>query len=103
TTRQILRLIREVRDRLGITVVIITHEMAVVREVCDSVTLLEHGRVAQTGEIADVASAHGSRLARSLVPLPPGAPAAGHATLEIAFGSELGTATVLAAVAGLGD
>ncbi|RAE33157.1 methionine ABC transporter ATP-binding protein, partial [Burkholderia multivorans] len=38
TTEQILGLIRSLRDRLGITVLIITHEMSVVREICDSVT-----------------------------------------------------------------
>ncbi|MEE6271902.1 methionine ABC transporter ATP-binding protein [Georgenia sp. MJ206] len=103
TTRQILGLIRDVRDRLGITVLIITHEMAVVREVCDSVTLLDGGRVAQTGTIDEVAGQHGSRLARALIPLPPGVPAADHAALEVAFGSHLATAHVLATIAALGD
>lgn len=71
TTRQILRLIRDLRDRLGITVVIITHEMSVVREVCDGVTLLEHGRAVQSGSLRDVASDPHGPLAHELVPLPP--------------------------------
>ncbi|AMT94669.1 methionine ABC transporter ATP-binding protein [Brevibacterium linens] len=71
TTEQILGLIRSLRDRLGITVLIITHEMAVVREICDSVTLLADGRVARTGKIAEVISEPGSVLAKELVPLPP--------------------------------
>ncbi|MCL1841189.1 MAG: ATP-binding cassette domain-containing protein [Propionibacteriaceae bacterium] len=70
TTRHILELIRQVRDRLGLTVLIITHEMSVVRQVCDSVTLLSHGRIVQSGRVADVIADHGSRLARSLIPLP---------------------------------
>ncbi|WP_324653418.1 methionine ABC transporter ATP-binding protein [Georgenia sp. H159] len=101
TTRQILRLIHDVRDRLGITVLIITHEMSVVREVCDAVTLLDRGRVVQSGPIDEVTSEHGSRLARSLVPLPPAPAAPGRTTLEIAFAG--GTGRVLAAVAALGE
>jgi D-methionine transport system ATP-binding protein len=70
TTRQILRLVADLRDRLGITVLVITHEMAVVREICDSVTLLEGGRAVQSGSLADVLADHGSPLARALVPVP---------------------------------
>ena len=51
STAQILSLLRHVRDVAGVTVVIITHEMAVVREICDSVTLLGHGQVLQTGPL----------------------------------------------------
>ncbi|GAA0035110.1 methionine ABC transporter ATP-binding protein [Brevibacterium metallidurans] len=71
TTEQILGLIRSLRDRLGITVLIITHEMSVVREICDSVTLLADGRVAKTGKLAEVIAEPGSTLAKDLVPLPP--------------------------------
>ncbi|UYG17377.1 methionine ABC transporter ATP-binding protein [Brachybacterium huguangmaarense] len=71
TTRQILTLIRDLRDRLGITVVIITHEMSVVREVCDAVTLLEGGRVVQSGGLLDVASDPHGPLSSELIPLPP--------------------------------
>ncbi|MCS6711558.1 ATP-binding cassette domain-containing protein [Brachybacterium sp. EF45031] len=71
TTRQILQLIRGLRDRLGITVLIITHEMSVVREICDEVTLLEHGRVVQTGTLLDVASDPTGPLSSELIPLPP--------------------------------
>lgn len=71
TTRQILALLRDLRDRLGITIVIITHEMSVVREVCDSVTLLEDGRVAQSGDLVDVATDARGPLAAELIPLPP--------------------------------
>ena len=81
TTRSILDLIRDVRDRLGVTVVIITHEMSVVRRICDSVSLLEAGRIVQSGPIEDVVSDVGSRLSRELVPPPdvPGAVRAGGA------------------------
>lgn len=70
TTRQILELIKDVRDRLGVTVIIITHEMGVVRQICDSASLLEAGRVVETGTVEQIVSAPSSRLARELVPLP---------------------------------
>ncbi|MGO3032059.1 MAG: methionine ABC transporter ATP-binding protein [Microbacterium gubbeenense] len=73
TTRQILGLIRSLRDRLGIAVVIITHEMSVVREICDAVSLLEDGRVVRTGSLLDVISDGGSALSRDLIALPPAA------------------------------
>ena len=71
TTRQILRLLADLRERLGITVVIITHEMSVVREVCDTVTLLQDGRIAQTGELVDVAADPHGPPSGELIPLPP--------------------------------
>ncbi|WP_058234983.1 methionine ABC transporter ATP-binding protein [Devriesea agamarum] len=71
TTRQILRLIRDLRDRLGITVLIITHEMSVVREVCDGATLLESGRIVETGSLQDVVRNPHGRLAPELIPMPP--------------------------------
>lgn len=70
STRQILDLIRRVRESEGVTVLVITHEMAVVREICDSVTLLGHGKVIQTGTVEEVVSDATSPLARELVPAP---------------------------------
>ena len=70
TTRSILNLIRDVRDSLGVTVVIITHEMSVVRQICDSVSLLEAGRVVESGPIENVVAHVDSRLSRELVPPP---------------------------------
>ena len=70
STAQILSLLRHVRDVSGVTVVIITHEMAVVREICDSVTLLGHGQVLQTGPLEEVVADPSTPLARELVPMP---------------------------------
>ena len=104
TTRQILGLVRDLRDRLGITVVVITHEPAVVREVCDAVTLLEHGRVVQSGPIAQVVTEVGSPLSRALVPVPD-VPRAGRRRLvEAVYATDaVATSTAFAAVAALGD
>lgn len=71
TTRQILTLISDLRRRLGITVVLITHEMSVVREICDHVTLLENGQIVQTGSLLEVASDPHGPLSRELIALPP--------------------------------
>ena len=70
STAQILSLLRRVREVAGVTVVIITHEMAVVREICDSVTLLGHGQVLQTGPLEEVVADPSTPLARELVPMP---------------------------------
>jgi D-methionine transport system ATP-binding protein len=100
TTRSILELIRSVRDRLGITVLIITHEMAVVREVCDAVTLLAEGRIVQSGKVADVIRSYGTPLARELNPIPRYTPDPTRLRLEIGF-TEPGPA--IQAIASLGD
>ena len=83
TTSQILQLLRSLRDRLGITVLIITHEMSVVREICDAVTHLVDGTIAHTGTLESVLSEPASPLAKSLIPLPEGTDITG--TLEVAL------------------
>ena len=54
TTRQILELIRDINAKLGITVVIITHQMSVVKEICTHVAILDEGRIAEEGLVAAV-------------------------------------------------
>ncbi|RYV51715.1 methionine ABC transporter ATP-binding protein [Pengzhenrongella frigida] len=103
TTRQILGLIRDLRDRLGITVLIITHEMAVVREICDSVTLLGHGKVVEHGALGDVVGKYGSHLARELIPVPDLPLGVERSLVEVAYSTDdVATHVVLAAVAALG-
>ena len=105
TTRSILELVRDVRDRLGVTVVIITHEMSVVRAVCDSVSLLEAGRIVESGPIEEVVSDVTSRLSRELVPvpvIPDSAVHEGEAVIDVALTAHPGqpaAAQVLALVA----
>ncbi len=104
TTRQILGLIRDLRDRLGITVLLITHEMGVVREICDSVTLLDHGRVVEQGTLGEVVGAYGSRLARDLIPVPDLPLGLERSLVEVAYSTDdVATHAVLAAVAELGN
>ncbi|MFS2110231.1 methionine ABC transporter ATP-binding protein [Sphingomonas sp. Sphisp140] len=54
TTRSILALIADLNRELGLTIVLITHEMEVVRQVCDRVAVLHAGRVVETGSVAQV-------------------------------------------------
>ncbi|THT99942.1 ATP-binding cassette domain-containing protein [Lampropedia puyangensis] len=51
TTQSILQLLRDINRRLGITVILITHEMSVIREIADQVLVLEQGRIAELGEV----------------------------------------------------
>lgn len=54
TTQSILGLLREINQRLGLTIVLITHEMAVIRDICDRVVVLEHGRIVEQGPVWQV-------------------------------------------------
>ena len=66
TTQSILALLQDINKRLGITVVIITHEMAVIRQVCTRVAILDGGKIAEEGTVDEVfvhtRSAAGKRL-----------------------------------------
>ncbi len=95
TTDQILTLLRNVRDTYGVTVLIITHEMDVVRKVCDSVTMLDHGRVVATGPVADVVAEVDSPLSRMIIPAPEFDPknAHGNTIVEVSFTSQPGEPT----------
>ncbi|MCU1751920.1 methionine ABC transporter ATP-binding protein [Pseudomonas sp. 6D_7.1_Bac1] len=54
TTQSILGLLREINQRLGLTIILITHEMAVIRDLCDRVVVLEHGRIVEQGPVWEV-------------------------------------------------
>ena len=67
TTLSILDLIQDINQRLGITVIIITHQMSVVQRICRHVAILEHGRVAEQGTVSDVFTNLQSQAAKQLV------------------------------------
>ncbi len=73
TTGSILALLRELRDDLGVTILVITHEMDVVRGIADHVAQLDHGRIVEQGRVAEVVRRSDSELSRSLLPVPPAA------------------------------
>ncbi|MDO4380279.1 MAG: ATP-binding cassette domain-containing protein [Clostridia bacterium] len=67
TTQSILSLIRDIHDKLGITVIVITHQMSVVEQICSHVAILDNGQVVEEGLVSDVFSAPKSQAARRLV------------------------------------
>ncbi|MGN1346681.1 MAG: methionine ABC transporter ATP-binding protein, partial [Eubacteriales bacterium] len=67
TTRSILDLLKHINQTLGVTIVIITHEMKVVEQICTKVAVLDHGMVAETGLVREVFLAPQSQIARELI------------------------------------
>lgn len=67
TTKAILALLKEINEKYGITIVIITHEMAVVQEICTHVAIVDSGNLAETGTVEEVFSRPKSSAARKLV------------------------------------
>jgi D-methionine transport system ATP-binding protein len=67
TTAEILALIRGLRERLALTVLLITHEMAVVQNLCDRVAILDSGQVIEQGAVFDVFTRPQSDIARRFV------------------------------------
>ena len=67
TTHAILELIRDINRKLGITVIVITHQMSVVQEICNRVAILEHGSVVEEGEVAQVFANPQAEATKNLV------------------------------------
>jgi ABC-type methionine transport system ATPase subunit len=87
STASILELLRRVRDEFDLSVILITHEMDVVREIADTVSRIEHGRIVERGPIAGILTNPRSSLARELIPgRASAAPVAGHAAWEAVYG-----------------
>ena len=88
TTHAILQLIQKINRELGITVVVITHQMSVVEEICNRVAILDEGTVVEEGSVQEIFSHPTSDAARRLV-YPAGAPQAesipGHRLVRVAF------------------
>ncbi len=67
TTKSILALLKKINREFGITIVIITHEMTVVQEICSHVAIIDHGDLAETGTVEDVFSHPKTKAAKKLV------------------------------------
>ena len=67
TTKSILNLLQQLNQTLGITVVAITHEMAVVKEICNRVAVMDHGDVVEEGEVFHVFASPKEPLTRSFI------------------------------------
>jgi D-methionine transport system ATP-binding protein len=67
TTQSILALLKAINQRLGLTIVLITHEMAVIRDICDRVVVLEHGRIVEQGPVWEVFGNPQHEVSRTLL------------------------------------
>lgn len=67
TTRSILALLKEINQTLGITIVVITHEMAVIEEICQRVAIIDSSRIAEVGTVDRVFTRPQSAMARKLI------------------------------------
>ena len=67
TTQSILSLIKDIHDKLGLTVIIITHQMSVVEQICTRVAILNHGTVVEEGAVSEVFASPKSQEAKQLV------------------------------------
>jgi D-methionine transport system ATP-binding protein len=88
TTRSILKLLRELNRELGLTVLLITHEMDVIKSVCDSAALMRGGRIVESGTLTELLANGRSELARELFPLGEAGPGRPGTVLEITFQGE---------------
>lgn len=71
TTEEILKLITDLRDQLELAVLIITHEMNVVKRACDAVSLLQEGRIIESGPLTEVIRTLDGPLSKALLGIPP--------------------------------
>lgn len=67
TTRSILELIKKINRELGVTIVVITHEMKVIDSICDRVAVIDRSRIAELGKVSDVFTSPKSEIARELI------------------------------------
>lgn len=67
TTRAILDLLKDINEKLNVTIVVITHEMKVVEQICDHVAVIDHGVVAENGLVKDIFLKPKSKIAQELI------------------------------------
>lgn len=67
TTQSILQLLREIHDKLGITIVLITHQMEVVKSICNRVAIMENGKIVEQGDIVDIFTNPQSSIGKEFV------------------------------------
>ena len=67
TTHSILQLLKEVNAKLGLTIVVITHQMEVIKEICDQVAVMQNGQVVEKGNIVDIFSNPQAPITKSFI------------------------------------
>ncbi|GCD39025.1 methionine import ATP-binding protein MetN [Streptomyces chrestomyceticus JCM 4735] len=95
TTRSILQLLRDLNRQLGLTVLLITHEMDVVKTICDSAALMKNGRVVEQGTVSELLATPGSELARELFPVGGEPSGPDRTVVDVTFHGEAATRPVI--------
>ncbi|OEJ38151.1 methionine ABC transporter ATP-binding protein [Streptomyces agglomeratus] len=95
TTRSILQLLRDLNRQLGLTVLLITHEMDVVKTICDSAALMKKGRIVESGTVSELLATPGSELAQELFPVGGQASGPGRTVIDVTFHGEAATQPVI--------
>ncbi|MCI8402994.1 MAG: ATP-binding cassette domain-containing protein [Lachnospiraceae bacterium] len=67
TTRAILALLKDINRKLGVTIVVITHEMSVIEEICGRVAIIDQSHIVEMGKVEDIFVKPQSRIARQLL------------------------------------
>lgn len=67
TTRSILELLKEINKSMGVTIIVITHEMKVIDQICDRVAVIDNSRIAEEGKVSDVFTRPQSQIAKELI------------------------------------
>ncbi|MQY39017.1 Methionine import ATP-binding protein MetN [Streptomyces sp. RB17] len=99
TTRSILQLLRDLNRQLGLTVLLITHEMDVVKAVCDSAALMDKGRIVESGTVSELLATPGSELAAALFPVSGERTGADRTVIDVTFHGEAATQPVISQLA----
>jgi len=99
TTASILTLLRDINRQLGLTIILITHELEVVKSICDSAALLAGGKVLEAGALDQLLSTPGSLLGQALLPHCGTQDAVSMPVAELTFFDSLLASPVLSALA----
>lgn len=67
TTKSVLKLLRGINEKLGLTIILITHEMNVIKEICDAVAVLEEGEVAEQGPVLKIFTSPVKQITKDLL------------------------------------
>ncbi|NUK88144.1 methionine ABC transporter ATP-binding protein [Streptomyces lunaelactis] len=95
TTRSILQLLRDLNQQLGLTVLLITHEMDVVKTICDSAALMKKGKIIESGTVSELLATPGSELAQELFPVGGEASGPQSTVIDVTFHGETATQPVI--------
>ena len=67
TTEQILALLKEINEKLGVTIIIITHQMSVIESVCDEVAIIDHSKIAEHGPVKELFRSPKTEIGKRLI------------------------------------